>query len=271
MFRVGMRILEGKGPKITSIVGNPPLTVDSDNLAAAQATFPDADVQVLDDWVKPEWTFDSAGVANPASGPTGTWLNDEMLDSFFTTARHELPGHRERRAGRLIPAPNAHVPRTAAPGGGLRPAARARHGATDAPHARSHDDRRVPPPAAPARRHGAQSPCAPTGSRARSARRAPSASARSSCRRGEVHAVVGENGSGKSTLVKILVRRAAARPGHAHHRRALRSPASPPRPRRGRSASRRCSRRCSSSTRSPCSTTSGSAPTASSRTACRSP
>ena len=44
MFRVGMRILEGKGPKITSIVGNPPLTVDSDNLAAAQATFPDADV-----------------------------------------------------------------------------------------------------------------------------------------------------------------------------------------------------------------------------------
>ena len=92
MFRVGMRILEGKGPKITSIVGNPPLTVDSDNLAAAQATFPDADVQVLDDWVKPEWTFDSAGVANPASGPTGTWLNDEMLDSFFNEAGTNYQG-----------------------------------------------------------------------------------------------------------------------------------------------------------------------------------
>jgi ribose transport system substrate-binding protein len=85
MFRIGMRILEGKGAKITSIVGNPPLTVDSDSLAAAKATFPDADVQLLDDWVKPEWTFDSPGVANPASGPTGVWLNDEMLDSFFTT------------------------------------------------------------------------------------------------------------------------------------------------------------------------------------------
>ena len=92
MFRVGMRIMEGKGAKITSIVGNPPLTVDSDNLEAAKATFPDADVQVLDDWVKPDWTFDSAGVANPASGPTGTWLNDEMLDSFFNEAGTNYQG-----------------------------------------------------------------------------------------------------------------------------------------------------------------------------------
>ena len=110
MFRVGMRILEGKGPKITSIVGNPPLTVDSDNLAAAQATFPDADVQVLDDWVKPDWTFDSAGVANPASGPTGTWLERRDAGLVLQRGRHELPGHRERRAGRLIPAASAHVP-----------------------------------------------------------------------------------------------------------------------------------------------------------------
>lgn len=92
MFRIGMRIMEGKGAKITSIVGNPPLTVDSENVDAAKATFPDADVQVLDDWVKPEWTFDSAGVANPASGPTGTWLNDEMLDSFFNEAGTNYQG-----------------------------------------------------------------------------------------------------------------------------------------------------------------------------------
>jgi ribose transport system substrate-binding protein len=84
MFRIGMRVMEGKKPRISSIAGAPPLIVDAANVAKAQATFPDAAVEPLDAWVKDDWTFDSAGVANPASGPNGTWLNDETLDVFFT-------------------------------------------------------------------------------------------------------------------------------------------------------------------------------------------
>ena len=126
MFRVGMRILEGKGPKITSIVGNPPLTVDSDNLAAAQATFPDADVQVLDDWVKPELDVRLRGRRQPGLGPDRHVAERRDAGLVLQRGRHELPGHRERRAGRLIRTPALTFPCTAAPGGGPRPAARAR-------------------------------------------------------------------------------------------------------------------------------------------------
>jgi len=84
MFRVGMRLLEGKGLKINAIVGNPPLTVDKKNVGAAKTlTGPGTPVQTLAQWVKPSWTFDSPGVANPSSGPTGSWLNDKALDFFF--------------------------------------------------------------------------------------------------------------------------------------------------------------------------------------------
>jgi ribose transport system substrate-binding protein len=85
MFRIGMRVLEGRGLKVNAIVGNPPLTVDKKNVAKAKAMFKGVDVQTLDQWVKPGWTFNSAGVANPTSGPTGSWLNDAALDFFFKT------------------------------------------------------------------------------------------------------------------------------------------------------------------------------------------
>lgn len=84
MFRVGMRVLEGKGLKVNAIVGNPPLTLDKKNVSKARALVgPGVPIQTLDEWVKPGWTFNSAGVANPASGPRGTWLNDRTLDYFF--------------------------------------------------------------------------------------------------------------------------------------------------------------------------------------------
>jgi ribose transport system substrate-binding protein len=84
MFRVGIRLLEGKGLKVNAIVGNPPLTLDAKNVAKARALVgPGVPIQTLNQWVKPSWTFNSPGVANPSSGPKGSWLNDKALDYFF--------------------------------------------------------------------------------------------------------------------------------------------------------------------------------------------
>ena len=44
---------------------------------------PGVPVQTLSEWVRPDWTFDSPGVANPACGGDGVWLNNETLDYFF--------------------------------------------------------------------------------------------------------------------------------------------------------------------------------------------
>jgi ribose transport system substrate-binding protein len=93
MFRIGLRVLEGKGLKVNAIVGNPPLTVDKRNAAKARALAgPGTPVETLDQWVKPSWTFDSPGVANPKSGPKGTWLNDKLLDYFFVNRGSRYKG-----------------------------------------------------------------------------------------------------------------------------------------------------------------------------------
>jgi ribose transport system substrate-binding protein len=95
MFRVGMRILEGKGLKINAVVGNPPLTLDAKNVAKARALVGSGvPIQTLDQWVKPKWTFNSPGVANPSSGPSGTWLNDKALDYFFAQKGSKYKGIR---------------------------------------------------------------------------------------------------------------------------------------------------------------------------------
>ncbi len=94
MFRIGMRILEGKGPKVNAIVGNPPLILDKENVARAKQRFPGVTIQPLEQWVKPQWTFSSPGVANPSSGPTGSWLNDRDLDYFFTRKASRYKGVR---------------------------------------------------------------------------------------------------------------------------------------------------------------------------------
>jgi ribose transport system substrate-binding protein len=65
-FKVGMRTLLGQGPKVTSIVIDPPL-ITNDNVG---------------DWYKPSFTTSSDGVAEP---PPNTWLPDAKLDSFFAT------------------------------------------------------------------------------------------------------------------------------------------------------------------------------------------
>ena len=58
--------------------------MDKKNVGAAKTlTGPGTPVQTLDQWVKKSWTFDSPGVANPSSGPKGSWLNDKALDFFF--------------------------------------------------------------------------------------------------------------------------------------------------------------------------------------------
>jgi ribose transport system substrate-binding protein len=85
-FRVGMRVLEGKGLKVNAIVGNPPMILDKEVAEQARSTFEGVSIQTLDEWVKDTWTFDSPGVANPAAGPEGTWFPDKTLDMFFTEA-----------------------------------------------------------------------------------------------------------------------------------------------------------------------------------------
>jgi ribose transport system substrate-binding protein len=93
MFRIGMRVLEGKGLKVNAIVGNPPLTLDRKNIAKARGLFGSTvPLQTLDQWVKPQWTFNSPGVANPSSGPRGSWLNDKALDYFFTQKGSRFKG-----------------------------------------------------------------------------------------------------------------------------------------------------------------------------------
>lgn len=92
MFRIGMRVLEGKGPKLNAFVGNPPLILDASEVAAASKALPGVEVQSFAEWENPKWTFDSAGVANPASGPDGKWLNDAVLDQLFRTPGSAFKG-----------------------------------------------------------------------------------------------------------------------------------------------------------------------------------
>jgi ribose transport system substrate-binding protein len=70
--RVGLRTLLGQGPKITSIVADPPLITNAS----------------LDRWYRPSYTTSSDGVAEP---PPGTWLPDAQIAAFFTRPA-PLPG-----------------------------------------------------------------------------------------------------------------------------------------------------------------------------------
>jgi ribose transport system substrate-binding protein len=72
MFRVGIRMLQGQGLKINAIVKNPPL-IEGD---------------ALNDWVKPDWTPQTPGVAD---APPGTWLNDAYLDKVFAHPKATTP------------------------------------------------------------------------------------------------------------------------------------------------------------------------------------
>lgn len=64
-FRVGMRVLQGEGLTVSSVVVRPPL-ITSDT---------------LEEWWKPEFTVDSTGVGEP---PPDTWMPDAILDGYFT-------------------------------------------------------------------------------------------------------------------------------------------------------------------------------------------
>lgn len=64
MFRVGIRMLQGQGLKINSVVKDPPLIMGN----------------ALSGWVKPDWTPGTPGVAD---APPATWLNDKFLDQLF--------------------------------------------------------------------------------------------------------------------------------------------------------------------------------------------
>lgn len=92
MFRIGMRVLEGKGPKVNAFVGDPPIILSDDAVKGAEAAFPGVDVQGLSEWENPEWTFSSPGVANPPSGPNGSWLNDQLLDKLFNQPGSKYKG-----------------------------------------------------------------------------------------------------------------------------------------------------------------------------------
>lgn len=73
MFRVGIRVLQGQGLKINSIVKNPPLIIGPAGLAQ---------------WVQASWTPTTPGVAE---APAGTWLNDDFLDQLFEHPKATQP------------------------------------------------------------------------------------------------------------------------------------------------------------------------------------
>ena len=62
----GLRVLQGQGLKVSSIVVAPP-AITKDNLG---------------EWVKPEFTLESNGVGEP---PAGTWLPADKLAEYFVT------------------------------------------------------------------------------------------------------------------------------------------------------------------------------------------
>ena len=64
VFRVGMRVMQGEGLKVSNVVVRPPLIT----------------AETLDQWWKPEFTVDSTGVGEP---PAGTWMPDAVLDGYF--------------------------------------------------------------------------------------------------------------------------------------------------------------------------------------------
>ena len=63
-FEVGLRVMQGQGLKVSNVVVASPLITD----------------ETLDQWVKPEFTLESAGVGEPM---LGTWLSAADLDAYF--------------------------------------------------------------------------------------------------------------------------------------------------------------------------------------------